>query len=65
MTQKKVKNGQIAATINRIDQNEMFLKRALEKLLNEKDIKRSQYQQLKLACETALTSVNKDIQSLQ
>ncbi|CAF1321481.1 unnamed protein product [Adineta steineri] len=41
----------------------MFLKRALEKILNEKDIKKSQYQQLKRACETALTSVTKDIQT--
>jgi brefeldin A-inhibited guanine nucleotide-exchange protein len=48
-----------------IDNNDMFLKRALEKLLNEKDIKKSQYQQLKRACETALISVNKDIQTSQ
>ncbi len=44
---------------------DMFLKRALEKLLNEKDIKKSQYQQLKRACETALASVTKDIQTSQ
>jgi len=37
-----------------IDNNDMFVKLALEKLLNEKDIKKSQYQQLKRACETAL-----------
>jgi hypothetical protein len=43
----------------------MFLKRALEKLLNEKDIKKSQYQQLKRACETALASVTKNIQTSQ
>jgi brefeldin A-inhibited guanine nucleotide-exchange protein len=61
MYQKKTKNENIS--IN--DNNDMFLKRALEKLLNEKDIKKSQYQQLKRACETALTSVTKDIQSSQ
>ncbi len=61
MYQKKTKNENIS--IN--DNNDMFLKRALEKLLNEKDIKKSQYQQLKRACETALISVNKDIQTSQ
>jgi brefeldin A-inhibited guanine nucleotide-exchange protein len=61
MYQKKTKNENIS--IN--DNNDMFLKRALEKLLNEKDIKKSQYQQLKRACETALNSVTKDIQSSQ
>jgi hypothetical protein len=48
-----------------IDRNDMFLKRALEKLLSEKDIKKSQHQQLKRACETALASVTKDIQTSQ
>ena len=48
-----------------IANNDMFLKRALEKLLNEKDIKKSQYQQLKRACETALASVTKDTQTSQ
>ena len=43
----------------------MFLKRALEKILNEKDIKKSQYQQLKRACETALASLAKDTQTSQ
>jgi hypothetical protein len=62
MTQKKPIDGGTSA-INQIDHNDMFLKRALEKLLNEKDIKKSSYQQLKRACETALTSVNKDIQA--
>lgn len=56
MSQKKILS---------IDNNPMFLKRALEKLLNEKDIKKSQYQQLKRACETALTAVTKDIQTSQ
>jgi hypothetical protein len=37
-----------------IDNNDMHLKRALEKLLSEKDIKKTQYQQLKRACESAL-----------
>ena len=64
MTQKKPKDGG-TSTINQLDNNDMFLKRALEKLLNEKDIKKSPYQQLKRACETALASVNKDIQTSQ
>ncbi|CAF4900704.1 unnamed protein product, partial [Rotaria sp. Silwood2] len=45
------------------DSKTMFLKCALEKLLHEKDIKKFQYQQLKRACETALTSITKDIQT--
>jgi brefeldin A-inhibited guanine nucleotide-exchange protein len=61
MPQKKSENDHISFTGN----NDMFLKRALEKLLNEKDIKKSQYQQLKRACETALASVNKDIRTSQ
>jgi brefeldin A-inhibited guanine nucleotide-exchange protein len=61
MPQKKPKNENTSL----IDNNDMFLKRALEKLLNEKDIKKSQYQQLKRACETALASVTKDIQTSQ
>ena len=61
MHKKKAKDENISI----IDHNDMFLKRALEKLLNEKDIKKSQYQQLKRACETALTSVTKDIQTSQ
>lgn len=47
------------------DSKIMFLKRALEKLLSDKDIKKSQYQQLKRACETALTTISKDIQTSQ
>ncbi|CAF1001245.1 unnamed protein product, partial [Didymodactylos carnosus] len=43
--------------------NEMFLKRALEKILSEKDIKRTQHAQLKKACETALSEVTKEIQN--
>ncbi|CAF1154793.1 unnamed protein product [Rotaria sordida] len=61
MPQKKEKDENILIT----DSKTMFLKRALEKLLNEKDIKKSQYQQLKRACETALTSITKDIQISQ
>jgi hypothetical protein len=61
MHQKQPKNENIAIIVN----NDMFLKRALEKLLNEKDIKKSQYQQLKRACETALNSVTKNIQTSQ
>ncbi|CAF3428875.1 unnamed protein product [Rotaria sp. Silwood1] len=59
MPQKKTKDENILI----IDSKTMFLKRALEKLLSEKDIKKSQYQQLKRACETALTSITKDIQT--
>ena len=59
MPQKNSENGHTSL----IGNNDMFLKRALEKLLNEKDIKKSQYQQLKRACETALASVTKDIQT--
>lgn len=62
MTQKKPKDSGTAA-INQLDHNDMFLKRALEKLLSEKDIKKSQHIQLKRACETALASVTKDIQN--
>ncbi|CAF2608281.1 unnamed protein product [Rotaria sp. Silwood2] len=61
MPQKKAKDEDILI----IDSKTMFLKRALEKLLNEKDIKKSQHQQLKRACETALTSITKDIQTSQ
>lgn len=64
MSQKKPIDGGTSA-INQSDHNDMFLKRALEKLLSEKDIKKSQYIQLKRACETALTSVTKDIQTTQ
>lgn len=49
-------------TTGPIDNADMFLKRGLEKLLSEKDIKKSQYQQLKRACESALNSVSKDTQ---
>ena len=64
MSQKNHKDGGTTA-INQLDHNDMFLKRALEKLLSEKDIKRSQHIQLKRACETALASVTKDIQTTQ
>lgn len=33
---------------------EMFILRALEKILNDKEIKRSHHSQLKKACEAAL-----------
>jgi len=33
---------------------EMFIVRALEKILSDKDIKRSHHSQLKRACEVAL-----------
>ncbi|UJR27887.1 hypothetical protein I4U23_009152 [Adineta vaga] len=61
MPQKQVKDENLST----INHKNMFLKRALEKLLSEKDIKKSQYQQLKRACETALASVSKDIQTSQ
>ena len=54
MAQKNPKGGGGTTTAGHIDNNDMFLKRALEKLLSEKDIKKSQYQQLKRACEAAL-----------
>jgi brefeldin A-inhibited guanine nucleotide-exchange protein len=53
MAQKSSK-GSGATTTGPIDNADMFLKRGLEKLLSEKDIKKSQYQQLKRACESAL-----------
>ena len=53
MAQKNPKGGG-AAAIRHIDNNDMFLKRALEKLLSEKDMKKSQHQQIKRACEIAL-----------
>ncbi|CAF1498387.1 unnamed protein product [Adineta ricciae] len=62
MAQKNPKGGGTSAS-GHLDNHEMFLKRALETLLNEKDIKKSQYQQLKRACESALTSVTKDAQT--
>ena len=34
--------------------NKMFLMRALEKILNDKEIKRNHHSQLKKACEVAL-----------
>lgn len=55
MSLNNSKSGSITTT-RHIDSNDMFLKRALEKLLSEKDIKKSQHQQLKRACETALGS---------
>lgn len=54
MAQKNPKGGGGTPTMKHIDNNDMFVKRALEKLLSEKDIKKSQNQQLKRACETAL-----------
>lgn len=66
MAQKNPKGGGTAnatTTAGPIDNADMFLKRGLEKLLSEKDIKKSQYQQLKRACEYALNSVNKDTQT--
>ncbi|CAF4312534.1 unnamed protein product [Rotaria socialis] len=61
MPEKKAKDEHIVY----IDSKDMFLKRALEKLLNEKDIKKSQHQQLKRACETALSSIAIDVQTSQ
>lgn len=53
MAQKNPKGGG-ASSIKHTDNNEMFLKRALETLLSDKDMKKSSYQQLKRACEAAL-----------
>ncbi|KAJ8959328.1 hypothetical protein NQ318_022014 [Aromia moschata] len=39
---------------------EMFLLRALEKILNDKEIKRSHHSQLKRACEAALEQIKKE-----
>ncbi|KAL1518342.1 hypothetical protein ABEB36_001979 [Hypothenemus hampei] len=39
---------------------EMFILRALEKILNDKEIKRSHHSQLKRACEVALEELKKD-----
>ncbi|XP_018336775.1 brefeldin A-inhibited guanine nucleotide-exchange protein 1 [Agrilus planipennis] len=45
-----------------IKTKEMFILRALEKILNDKEIKRSYHSQLKRACETALEDIKKEIQ---
>ena len=37
---------------------EMFIVRALEKILSDKDIKRSHHSQLKKSCEAALGKLN-------
>lgn len=39
----------------------MFILRALEKILNDKEIKRSYHSQLKKACETALDEIKKEL----
>ncbi|CAF4540786.1 unnamed protein product, partial [Rotaria magnacalcarata] len=64
MAQKnpKVGSGSVPTT-KHIDNNDMFLKRALEKLLSEKDMKKSYHQQLKRACEAALASLTKQPQT--
>ncbi|KAI4470125.1 guanyl-nucleotide exchange factor [Holotrichia oblita] len=40
---------------------EMFILRALEKILNDKEIKRSYHSQLKKACESALEEIKKEL----
>lgn len=40
---------------------EMFIIRALEKILNDKEIKRSHHSQLKRACEAALEEIRKEL----
>ncbi|KAJ3660967.1 hypothetical protein Zmor_005393 [Zophobas morio] len=40
---------------------EMFILRALEKILNDKEIKRSHHSQLKRACEVALEDIKKEV----
>ncbi|CAF1187165.1 unnamed protein product [Adineta steineri] len=62
MAQKNPKGGG-TPIVGHVDNNDMFLKRALEKILSEKDIKKPQYLQLKRSCETALASLTKDTQT--
>ena len=50
MAQKNPKGGGAMP----MDHNELFLKRALEKLHSEKEMKKSAHQALKRACEAAL-----------
>lgn len=40
---------------------EMFIVRALEKILGDKDIKRSHHSQLKKACDSALTEIKEEL----
>lgn len=40
---------------------EMFLTRTLEKILADKDIKKSHHSQLKIACQVALEEIKKDV----
>ncbi len=35
----------------------MFLRNAIEKILNDKDIKKSHHSQLKIACEAAIGEI--------
>lgn len=65
MAQKNPKGGGGGASGNTTtsDNADMFLKLGLEKLLSEKDLKKSQYQQLKRACEFARNSVSQDTQT--
>lgn len=42
---------------------EMFINRALEKILTDKEIRRSHHSQLKRACEVALDEIKNDIRS--
>lgn len=44
----------MASSSNALKTKEMFLRKAIEKILADKDIKRPQYTQLKKACEVAL-----------
>ncbi|CAB3369386.1 Hypothetical predicted protein [Cloeon dipterum] len=43
---------------------EMFIVRALEKILSDKDIKRSHHSQLKRACEVALEDIRKELKNV-
>lgn len=47
-------NKNINSTTSSNKTKEMFIVRALEKILADKDIKRSHHSQLKKACDTAL-----------
>ncbi|KAJ9580271.1 hypothetical protein L9F63_004084, partial [Diploptera punctata] len=60
--QQKVANSMAKATMQRASKTkEMFIVRALEKILSDKDIKRSHHSQLKRACEVALEEIRNEL----
>uniref|UniRef100_A0A914D473 Uncharacterized protein n=1 Tax=Acrobeloides nanus TaxID=290746 RepID=A0A914D473_9BILA len=46
-----------------IDAPEMFLKNSIERILNDRDIKRKDHASLKKACESALEQLQQEIDS--